>query len=225
MLDRDRLSFVGYFPMPVRYAMTIGELAQMFNAENKIGADLHVIAMKGWRRSERFEATGLAWIPPSPNLRSLNAALLYPGIEILQPAGVSVGRGTDAPFEVFGAPWIEPVSMADDLNRLYIPGVRFVPTHFTPKSDLYAGQLCGGIALVITDRASVNSMLMGLEIAASLAKRYPNDFQLEKMIELVGSSATIDRLRRGDAPSRIMLDGDWRLDAFRKMREKYLLYH
>jgi uncharacterized protein YbbC (DUF1343 family)/CubicO group peptidase (beta-lactamase class C family) len=225
MLDRDKLSFTGYFPMPVRYGMTLGELAQMFNAENKIGADLHVIAMQDWHRQDRFEATGLTWIPPSPNLRSLNAALLYPGIEILQAAGVSVGRGTEAPFEVFGAPWIEPVESADELNRHFVPGVRFVPTRFTPTSDLYKGQLCGGIALVITDRASVNAMLMGLEIAAILNKKYPNNFQLAKMIELLGSSATIDRLKAGDAPSRIVLDWQTELDAFRKMCEKYLLYH
>ncbi len=139
VLDGDKLSFTGYFPMPVRYGMTPGELAQMFNAENKIGADLHVIAMKDWHRADRFEATGLAWIPPSPNLRSLNAALLYPGIEILQAGGISVGRGTDAPFEVFGAPWIEPVAMADALNRRFIPGVRFVPTRFTPPQASMRG--------------------------------------------------------------------------------------
>jgi uncharacterized protein YbbC (DUF1343 family)/CubicO group peptidase (beta-lactamase class C family) len=225
MLDRDKRSFTGYFPMPVRYGMTLGELAQMFNAENVIGADLHVIAMQDWHRADRFEATGLTWIPPSPNLRSLNAALLYPGIEILQAAGVSVGRGTDAPFEVFGAPWIEPVATADELNRQFIPGVRFVPTRFTPTSDLYKGELCGGISLVITDRASVNSMLMGLEIAVLLNKKYPNDFHLAKIIELLGSSATLDRLKAGDAPSRIVLDWQAELDAFRKMRETYLLYH
>ena len=225
MLDRDKLSFTGYFPMPVRYGMTLGELAQMFNAENKIGADLHVIAMKDWRRQDRFESTGLTWIPPSPNLRSLNAALLYPGIEILQAGGISVGRGTNAPFEVFGAPWIEAVAVADELNRRFIPGVRFVPTRLTPMSDLYARQLCGGISLVITDRASVNSMLMGLEIAALLHRKYPSNFQLEKINELLGSTATIDRLKAGDAPSRIVLDGQPELDAFRELREKYLLYH
>ncbi len=225
ILDGDKLSFTGYFPMPLRYAMTPGELAQLFNAENKIGAELHVIAMKDWHRADRYEATGLTWIPPSPNLRSLNAALLYPGIEILQAGGISVGRGTDAPFEVFGAPWIEPIAMADALNRRFIPGVRFVPTRFTPASGLYAGQLCGGISLVITDRASLNSMLMGLEIAAMLNKMYAANFQLEKINELLGSSATIERLKRGDAPSRIVLDWASELDAFRKMREKYLLYH
>lgn len=225
MLDRDKISFTGYFPMPVRYGMTPGELAQMFNAENKIGAELHVIAMKDWRRTDRFEATGLEWIPPSPNLRSLNAALLYPGIEILQAAGISVGRGTDAPFEVFGTPWIEPVAFAETLNRRFIPGVRFVPTRFTPSSELYARQLCGGISVVITDRASVNSMLMGLEIAAMLRKNYPATFQIEKIDHLLGSSATIERLKAGDAPSRIVLDGAAEVEAFRKMREKYLVYH
>jgi uncharacterized protein YbbC (DUF1343 family)/CubicO group peptidase (beta-lactamase class C family) len=225
MLDRDRLSFVGYFPMPVRYAMTLGELAQMFNAENKIGADLHVIAMKDWRRSDAFETTGLTWIPPSPNLRSLTAALLYPGIEILQAAGVSVGRGTDAPFELFGAPWIHSVELSAELNRRFVPGVRFVPVRFTPRAGLYKDARCEGISLVITDRASVSSMLMGLEIAAALQKLYPDRFDVDKMMELVGSKATIERLKKGDAPTRIVTDWAGELDAFRKMRMKYLIYH
>jgi uncharacterized protein YbbC (DUF1343 family)/CubicO group peptidase (beta-lactamase class C family) len=225
MLDRDRLSFVGYFPMPVRYAMTLGELAQMFNAENKIGADLHVIAMKDWRRSDAFETTGLTWIPPSPNLRSLTAALLYPGIEILQAAGVSVGRGTDAPFELFGAPWIHSVELAAELNRRFLPGVRFVPVRFTPRAGLYKDEPCEGISLVITDRASLSSMLMGLEIAAALQKLYPDHFDVDKMMELVGAKATIERLKKGDAPTRIVADWAGELDAFRKMRMKYLIYH
>lgn len=225
MLDRDRLSFVGYFPMPVRYAMTLGELAQMFNAENEIGADLHVIAMKDWRRSDAFETTGLTWIPPSPNLRSLSAALLYPGIEILQAAGVSAGRGTDAPFELFGAPWIQSVELAADLNRRFVPGVRFVPVRFTPRAGLYKDEPCEGISLVITDRASVSSMLMGLEIAAALQKLYPDHFDVDKMMELVGSKATIGRMKKGDAPTRIVADWAGEIDAFRKMRLKYLIYH
>ena len=225
ILDRDRLSFVGYFPMPVRYAMTMGELAKMFNAENKIGADLDVIAMKDWHRADLYEATGLAWIPPSPNLRSLNAALLYPGIEILQAGGVSVGRGTDAPFELFGAPWIDPGSFADELNREDLPGVRFVPTRFTPDSGLYKDQSCGGIALVITDRASLDSTLMGVTIAAELHKMYPTDFQLDKIIELLGSEPTLARLKNGDSPARIVLDWAPELASFRRMRDEYLLYH
>lgn len=224
MLDADKLSFVAPFPEPVRYAMTLGELAQMFNAENKIGADLHVIQMKDWHREDPFEATGLEWYAPSPNLRSLNAALLYPGIEILQAGGVSVGRGTDTPFELFGAPWIQAIPLAAELNRDFVPGVRFVPTHFTPDSGLYSGQLCRGIGLVITDRASLNSMLMGLEIAAALNKLYPDHFSLDKMIELVGNADTIAKLKSGEAPTRIVWDWQDDLNTFRKMRAKYLTY-
>ncbi|MGB6484327.1 MAG: exo-beta-N-acetylmuramidase NamZ domain-containing protein [Candidatus Acidiferrales bacterium] len=224
MLDPDQLSFVGYFPMPVRYAMTLGELAQMFNAENKIGADLHVIQMQDWHREDPFETTGLAWTAPSPNLRSLDAALLYPGIEILQAAGVSVGRGTETPFELFGAPWIQGSPLAAYLNGRFVPGVRFVPTQFTPDSALYSGQVCQGISLVITDRASLNSMLMGLEIAAALNKLYPDHFSLDKMIELVGNADTIAKLKSGEAPTRIVWDWQADLDNFRTVRAKYLIY-
>jgi uncharacterized protein YbbC (DUF1343 family)/CubicO group peptidase (beta-lactamase class C family) len=224
MLDRDRSSFVGYFPMPIRYAMTMGELAQMFNAENKIGADLHVIAMKDWHRGDTFEETGLTWIPPSPNLRSLDAALVYPGIEILQAAGISVGRGTDTPFELFGAPWMSGAELARELNSRFIPGVRFVATRFTPSVGLYDNELCEGIAIVITDRASLNSMLMGLEIAAALEKLYPKQFALGNIAGLVGSKATVERLKNGDAPTRIVNDWAEDLDAFRKIRAKYLIY-
>jgi uncharacterized protein YbbC (DUF1343 family)/CubicO group peptidase (beta-lactamase class C family) len=224
LLDPDRLSFVGYFPMPVRMGMTLGEMAQMFNAENKIGCDLHVIAMKDWRRRDWFEDTGLPWIAPSPNLRSLDAAVLYPGIEILQDGGIAVGRGTDAPFELFGAPWIHATELADYLNHRFIPGVRFVPTSLTPRAGLYKGQPCQGLALVITDRASLDSMWMGLEVAAALGKLYPQDFKLEKIINLLGSKATLDRLKRGDAPALIVADWSEELEAFKRMRAKYLLY-
>jgi uncharacterized protein YbbC (DUF1343 family)/CubicO group peptidase (beta-lactamase class C family) len=224
MLDPDKLSFVAPFPEPVRYGMTLGELAQMFNAENKIGADLHVIQMKDWHREDYFEQTGLAWIAPSPNLRSLTAEIPYPGLEILQAGGVSVGRGTDTPFELFGAPWIQGMQLADELNRKFVPGVRFVATQFTPASGLYSGELCQGISLVITDRASVNSMLMGLVIAAALDKLYPEHFSLDKMIELVGNADTIAKLKSGEDPYRIVWDWQDDLDKFRTMRAKYLIY-
>ncbi len=224
MLDRNRPAFVGYFPMPVRYAMTLGELAQMFKGENKMDVDLHVITLKNWHRRDLFGATGLYWIPPSPNLRSLDASLLYPGIEILQAAGVSVGRGTDTPFELFGAPWIHASELARELNGRFIPGVRFVPTRFTPAAGIYYNILCEGIMLVITDRGSLNSMLMGLEIAAALNKLYPKQFILGNIIELVGSASTVERLKKGDAPTRIVNDWSDDLEAFRKMRAKYLIY-
>ncbi|MBI1750388.1 MAG: DUF1343 domain-containing protein [Acidobacteria bacterium] len=224
MLDKDKLSFVGYFPMPVRHGMTVGELARMFNEENKIGAELHVVAMKDWRRRDAFEATGLPWTAPSPNLRSLDAALLYPGIEILQSAGVSVGRGTETPFELFGAPWIKSVDLAAHLNRRFVPGVRFVPTRFTPNAGVHKGQPCEGITLVITDRATLNSMLMGLEIAAALWKHNPQDFKVDKLLTLLGNAAALERLKKGDAPTRILDEAADEIEAFRKLRAKYLLY-
>jgi uncharacterized protein YbbC (DUF1343 family) len=224
MLDPDRLNFVGYFPMPVRMGMTLGEMAQMFNAENKIGCDLHVIQMGDWRRRDFYENTGLPWIAPSPNLRSLDAAVLYPGIEMLQSADVNVGRGTDTPFEVFGAPWIRATELADYLNRRFIPGVRFVPTRYTPTANPHKDNPCEGIALVITDRASVFSMLMGLEIASALWKLYPDHFQIDKLITLLGNKAALERLKRGDLPTRIVAEWADDLDAFRKIRAKYLLY-
>ena len=225
VLDRDRLSFSGYFSMPVRYAMSMGELARMFNAENKIGADLHVVPMRDWRRSETYDQTGLRWIPPSPNLRTLNAAFLYPGIEILQSGGVSVGRGTDTPFELLGAPWIQAADLAAELNRRAVPGVRFQATLFTPDDGLYKGQYCQGVSIVITNRAELNSMRMALEIAAALHRLYPQQFHLEKIIEPLGSQATLERLERGDDPARIIAGWSGDLDKFRAMRARYLLYH
>lgn len=224
MLDANKLSFVAPFPEPVRYAMTLGELAQMFNAEDKIGADLHVIQMKDWHREDPFEATGLAWTAPSPNLRSLDAASLYPGLDILQAGGVSVGRGTETPFELFGAPWIQSMQLAAYLNHQFVPGVRFVPTQFTPDSGMYKGQACQGIDLVITDRASLNPMLMGLEIAAALNKLYPAHFSLDKMIELVGNADTIAKLKSGESPTRIVWDWQDDINRFCEMRAKYLIY-
>jgi uncharacterized protein YbbC (DUF1343 family) len=225
VLDRDLLSFTGYFPMPVRYAMTLGELAQMFNAENKIGAELHVVAMKNWRRAELYNATGLTWIPPSPNLRSVNAALLYPGIEILQAGGISVGRGTDTPFEVFGAPWIHGAELAETLNARSIAGVKFEPTQFTPRNGLYAGQPCEGLSITVTYPAALRSMRMGMEIAEALHHAYPTEFHAGKILELVGSQSTVDELLRGDAAPHIVTEWFSDVSAFRAVREKYLIYH
>src|ERR1700719_3386890 len=177
MLDRDRLNFVGYFPMPVRMAMTLGEMAQMFNAENKIGCDLHIIRMENWQRKLWFSDTGLPRVNPSPNLRSPEAEILYPGLEILQAGGVSVGRGTARPFELLGAPWIHGEELAAYLNRRAIPGVRFEPEKFTPDSGMYKGELCDGIRVVLTDRDSLQATRMGIEIASALGNLYPGKFE------------------------------------------------
>jgi uncharacterized protein YbbC (DUF1343 family) len=224
ILDRDRVSFTGYFPLPVRYAMTVGELARMFNTENKIGADLHVIPMKNWQRSETYGESGLKWIPPSPNLRTLEAAFLYPGIEILQEGGISVGRGTDTPFEVVGAPWIRGADLAAELNHRAIPGVRFSTTIFTPNEGIYSGQYCQGVSIAITDRELLRSMRVGLEIADALHRMYPKEFQLEKIILLLGSRATIEAIARGDVPAEIIRSWEPELEKFRAMRGQYLLY-
>jgi uncharacterized protein YbbC (DUF1343 family) len=224
VLDRDRISFTGYFPMPIRYAMTMGELAQMFDAENKIGAELHVVAMQDWHRRDTYDKTGLTWVAPSPALRTARADFLYPGVELLQAAGVSVGRGTLTPFEVFGAPWIESQALLAELNRRELAGVRFAATQFTPETGVYRGTACNGIALTVTDRAAFRPVRMALEIASALHHLYPSQFHVEKMIELLGSQSTVERLARGDDPKGIEAGWAGDLEKFRATRDKYLLY-
>ena len=224
MLDPDKTSFIAYFPMPVRYGLTIGELAQFFNAENHIGADLHVIAMRNWHRNYFFESTGIRWIPPSPNLRTTKGSILYPGIEILQNAGVSVGRGTQTPFEEFGAPWLNGDDVAVALNERHLPGLHFAAQPFIPVAGLYAGQHCGGVAIRVTDRFTVRSVRVGLEIAATLQKMYPKDFDPAKLLLLVGNADTIQQLQSGVPPEKIVASWSASLAAFEQTRRKYFLY-
>jgi uncharacterized protein YbbC (DUF1343 family) len=224
MLDRDRTSFTGYFPMPVRMAMTLGEMAQMFNANKKIGCDLHIIRMQNWQRQMWFSDTGLTWVNPSPNLRSPDEGILYPGLEILQTGGVSVGRGTTRPFELLGAPWIRGEELSAYLNRRAIPGVRFESEKFTPDSGLYQGELCEGVRVALTDRGALQTMRTGIEIAAALSKLYPDKFETKKMIELVGNTETIKQLVDGKDPAAIVVSWSMDLETFRKVRAKYLLY-
>jgi uncharacterized protein YbbC (DUF1343 family) len=224
MLDDDKRDFVAYFPLPVRYALTIGELAQLYNTENKIGADLHVIQMKNWHRNYFYESTGLRWVPPSPNLRTTKGAILYPGLEILQSAGISVGRGTEAPFEIFGAPWMNGEEVASALNTKHLPGLKFVSQLLIPVSGLYAGQRCGGVSIKIGEKSAVRSMRMGLEIAAVLKKLYPDKVDLAKTITLLGNAATVEELRIGAPPEKIVADWKDDLAAYDKTRRKYMLY-
>jgi len=224
MLDPSRISFVGYFRLPVIYGMTFGELAKMFNAENNLGLDLHVIAMKNWRRSETFDQTGLTWIPPSPNLRTLNEAFLYPGVEILQPAGVSVGRGTDTPFEQLGAPWVHADVLLNSLNAKQVPGVRFTPASFTPTDGLYKGEACAGVKLTITDRNAFDSIRTGLEISDALHRLYPERFEVTKLMDLLASQTTVDALIAYQSPASIIASWDSDLAQFRTLRAKYLIY-
>lgn len=217
-------SFVNYGPVPVRHGMTLGELAQMFNSEHNIHAKLTVVPMQGWMRGDWLDSTDVRWINPSPNLRSLTEATLYPGVGLVEGTNVSVGRGTDTPFEVLGAPWIDARELAAYLNARQIPGVRFVPITFTPSSSNYSGQICHGVNLVLTEREFLDAPELGIELAAALLKLYPEQFHVEKMIDILANKNVYDEISRGEDPHRIALD--WRddLNKFVQVREKYLIY-
>jgi uncharacterized protein YbbC (DUF1343 family) len=224
MLDADKTGFVAYYPVPVRYGLTIGELAQLYNTENHINCELHVIPMKNWHRNYFYQSSGIRWIPPSPNLRTLKGSILYPGLEILQNSGVSVGRGTEAPFEEFGAPWMDGQEVAQALNARNLPGVHFANQPFVPVSGLYAGQHCGGVGVRVTEPAAVRSMRIGLEIATVLQKKYPDQFDVTKMIILLGNDATVQQVKEGTPPELIVANWAEALGAFDRVRHKYFLY-
>jgi uncharacterized protein YbbC (DUF1343 family)/CubicO group peptidase (beta-lactamase class C family) len=224
-LDKEQQSFVGYFlPMPIRHGMTMGELAKLFNAENKIGADLTVIAMKNWKRDQWFDETGLPWISPSPNMRNMNEATLYTGVGAIEYTNISVGRGTDTPFEHIGAPWIDGVQLSDVLNARNIPGVRFYPVRFTPTSSKYANEECQGVFVVVTDRVALRPTRVGLEIASALLRLYPSKYEVDQGVKLIGSKDAIARLKTGDDPASIAASWSGAEARWRLLRAKYLLY-
>jgi len=222
--DEGQEKFTDYFPEPVRHGMTLGELAKMVNAERHIGVRLNVVAMQGWQPGDWFDSTGLQWVNTSPNLRSLTEATLYPGVAMIEGTNVSVGRGTDTPFEVVGAPWIKSRELAAYLNARGIQSARFVPIVFTPSSSNFAGELCQGVNLVVLDRNTLNSPELGVELASALHKLYPNDFKIEKMADLLVNQAVFEAIAAGEDPRRIAEDWQERLSQFLALREKYLLY-
>ena len=222
--DAGRENFTNYGTVPVRQGMTMGELAKMYNAERNINAKLTVVAMEGWQRGDWFDSTGLAWVNPSPNLRSVTAAGLYPGVGLIEGTNVSVGRGTDTPFEVLGAPWMKGRELASYLNARGIAGVRFVPVTFTPTASNYAGQTCEGVNLVLTERNALDGPELGIELAAALRKLYPADFKLERMTALLVNQAAYDGLVAGKDPRRIAQDWQEELETFELVRKKYLIY-
>ena len=225
VLDPDQLSFVGYFPLPLRHGMTMGELAKLFNAENHIGADLNVVAMKGWERGDWFDSTGLPWVNPSPNMRSLTAALLYPGVAMLEYSPeYSVGRGTDAPFEMIGAAFIHGPELAAYLNQRWIPGVRFYPVRFQPSTSHLASQEIDGVRITVTNRESFDSARLGFEIASALLKLYPGKMSLEPNRKLIGSEQVMRALASGEDAEAIRQQQQDALEGFLRLREKYLLY-
>jgi len=222
--DSGRESFVNYFPVPVRHGMTLGELAKLFNGERNLNARLTVVPMEGWMRGDWFDSTALPWINPSPNLRSLTEATLYPGVALVEGTNVSVGRGTDTPFELLGAPWIKGAQLAQYLNARNISGVRFVPVTFTPDASAYTGQKCEGINVVLVERNAFDAAELGLELASALHKLYPEQFHMERMIELLVNQSVYDAVAAGQDPRRI--SEDWRepLEKFQQVRQKYLIY-
>ncbi|MGI8789098.1 MAG: exo-beta-N-acetylmuramidase NamZ domain-containing protein [Pyrinomonadaceae bacterium] len=222
--DADKLSFVVSHTVPVRHGLTIGELAQMMNAERKIGADLKIIKMENWSRSMWFDETNQTWTNPSPNMRSLTEATLYPGIGLLETTNVSVGRGTDTPFEIVGAPWIDGQKLAAFLNEKNLNGVRFIPVKFKPDASIFKNENCGGINIIITDREKFSPLGTGIEIAAALRKLYPNDWKIENFIKLLANSETFERIKRGDAPEQILEAQQKDLDEFKSRRARFLLY-
>jgi uncharacterized protein YbbC (DUF1343 family)/CubicO group peptidase (beta-lactamase class C family) len=217
-------SFTNYHPTPIRFGMTLGELAQMYNVERKIGARLRVIPMQGWLRGDWFDSTGIVWINTSPNLRSVNEAELYTGVALVEGTNVSVGRGTDTPFEVMGAPWIDPRVYSDYMNARLIPGVRFVPVTFTPVSGPYQNQLCKGVNIIVTDRTVLDAPEMGIELAAALKKLYPDNWKMEHMISALSNQQVFDQLAAGEDPRSIAQGWQDDLDKFKALREKYLIY-
>ena len=224
MLDADRRSFIGYIPLPIRYGMTIGELARYYNAENRIGAQLQVVEMKGWLRSYYFWDTGQLWVDPSPNMRSVTAALLYPGVCLLEQTNVSVGRGTDRPFEIVGAPWIEPRRFVAELRDTRVPGIRFVPLYFTPESGANRRLKCGGARLVISNAEKLNSVLLGLTLASVLNKLYPDEFKMDSMVELLGNASAMKMLKAAHSPSEVLRSDGPGMQKFLAKRQRALIY-
>jgi len=224
VIDKDFKSFTGYFPVPVRHGMTVGELAGMFNSENRIGVKLHVIKMRGYRRTDWFDETGLQWVNPSPNLRTLNEAALYPGVAMVEGANVSVGRGTDTPFEFVGAPWINANELSSYLNSRKIQGVRFMPADFTPASSRFANQVCHGIQIILIDRRILDSTAMGIEITSALYSLYPEEFQIDRTLDLIAARWIVEAIKSGQDPNSIVTQWQNQLEQFVKLRSKYLLY-
>ena len=197
LADAEALSFVAYHPVPVRHGLTLGEMARLLHAEKSLTCPLEVVACEGWHRGDWYDATGLVWTNPSPNMRRLTAATLYPGIGLLEFTNVSVGRGTDTPFEVFGAPYLAPRAFASALNAEGLPGIRFVPCRFTPNASVFSGEACGGVQIIVTDRDRLNAVQVGLTMAVILRRLYPESWQPEKLQTLLVNAQTQEALLAG----------------------------
>lgn len=222
--DEDKLSFIAYHTIPVRHGMTVGELARLYNDTRKLNCDLRVVKMENYRRSMWFDSTNLVWVNPSPNMRSLTEATVYPGIGLLETTNLSVGRGTDTPFEIVGAPWLDGQQLASLLNERELAGVRFVPVRFTPKTSVFKNEECGGINIIVTDRAQFRSVLTGLEIAVALRKLYPAEWKVDDYARLLVNAETLAAVKRADTAEEIARSWMPALNEFRRARARALLY-
>ena len=222
--DKGRENFINYGQVPIRHGMTIGELARFYNSERGIHSKLKVIPMEGWQRGDWMDSTGILWVNPSPNMRSLTEAILYPGLGILEATNVSLGRGTDTPFGLLGAPWIQSQELAAYLNARAISGVRFVPTEFMPSASVYGQQKCGGVNIIVTDRNAFDAPELGIEIASALHSLYPQQFEMNKLDNLMLNKATMDAISAGQDPRRVWMDWVEAIELFKPIRAKYLLY-
>ncbi|MFO1501418.1 MAG: DUF1343 domain-containing protein [Verrucomicrobiota bacterium] len=217
-------TFTGIHPIPVRHGMTVGELARMFNAERQAPADLTVIPVVGWSRADWFDSTGLPWINPSPNMRSLTEAILYPGVGLLEMTNLSVGRGTGTPFEVVGAPYVDDLKLSAELNALGLAGVRFVPVRFTPAASVFKDRLCGGVSILLTDREHCAVVDIGIAIARTLYRLYPDTFELDKFNRLLAHPGTVQAIKEGKTLPEIRALWEQDKADFRRRREPFLLY-
>ena len=222
--DAGQESYVNYYPLPVRHGMTIGELAKLFNEEKHIDADLTVVPMRGWLRGDWFDSTGVTWVNPAPGIHSLDQATLYPAVALIEGTSVSVGRGTDLPFQLVGSPYLTAKELSSYLNGRNIPGVRFVPVSFTPTSGPFIRRECFGVNIIVTNREELDAPELGLELAAALHKLSPLGYDLSHMNQLLANKAVFAALQAGQDPNRIAADWREQLDQFMDVRVKYLLY-
>jgi uncharacterized protein YbbC (DUF1343 family)/CubicO group peptidase (beta-lactamase class C family) len=219
-----KTSFVAYHPIPLRYGMTLGELAQMYKDERHFNTDLTVIKVEGWKREELYDETALPWRNFSPNMKSETEAILYPGVGILERTAVSVGRGTGMPWEMVGAPYIHDIKLAFELNKAGLPGVKFLPVRFTPTNSVYKDESCGGVNIVLTDRAHCNVVDVGVTMAKVLNRLYPEKFKVDKVDVLMGNKATLEAIKQDKPLAEIRQLWAADLEKFKERRAKYLLY-
>ena len=224
MRDEGTESFVSWHTMPVRHGMTVGEIARMFNAERDFSCDLQVVQMTGWQRGDYFDATGQTWVNPSPNMRSPTQALLYPGVGLLETTNLSVGRGTDTPFELLGAPWMDGQALAKAINESGIPGIRCVPIRFVPNASVFANQECSGIRFWITNRLAFDSIRLGMELACALRRLHKDEWDMERYNRLLVNREVLDMISSGRQPPEVMQVIARQLAPFYERRERYLLY-